>query len=50
MGDPITTAALLKAVPYVAAVGGTIWESLFPDEVLHSVRAISVSRPCCESR
>ena len=32
MADPVTTAALLKAAPYVATVGGTIWESLFPDE------------------
>ena len=33
MGEPVTTtAALLKAAPYIATAASTIWESLFPDE------------------
>ena len=33
MAEPvITTAALLKAAPYIATIGGTIWETLFPDK------------------
>ena len=34
-----------EVIPAVTSIGSSIYESLFPDEVLHSVGAISVSRP-----
>ena len=32
MADPVTVVALLKAAPYIATIGGTVWETLFPDK------------------